>query len=364
MILQLLAQSNAWGNDRAQMMLGDSLELARLTAQSWERIWNLTIAPTSPLWQTGLYLGGLIFYLYVIVQLVQGLDRGMSFAKEMLGKVLVSGLFLMGNGSFSINIFKLMQRISQYFTTLVLQFTIADVKISEAIGRIQNTSVAKARTTEIFAECLDKIGIAVDECINDPVKLDSAADLLNSFSGNEPLQGTILEQLANGVTSNLTAIISLPVLSGIQKVSNIVQWCFMNIYESTIIITVLLFPIFLGLSMAPHGVTTLGKWFGDLIKLLLFPVVYALMVGLVGVLIAGTEFTRLPLGATFLDTGYALFIGLFAPAFAWWGINKGAAGIYEATTSAAKNTVETGVTVASAGANLPAQVQQIKALGG
>ena len=364
MYMTILAQSNAWGNERAQSMLSDSLELTRTTALSWERIWETTLNPAAPLWQSLLYLGGLIFYICLILQAIQTYKEGALFLRELFIKVGISALFLVGDGYITVNLLKLMQAISQFFTSLVLRYTLADIRISEAIGSIQNTSAAKARTSEIFAECVDKIGTAFDQCINDPVKLERATELLNSLSDNAPLQGNILEQFVNGVISNLTAVVTLPVLSGMQMISNIIQWCFMNIYESAALGAALFFPIYLGLTLMPRGNVSLGSWFADYTKLLLFPIAYTAIIGFVAVVIAGTEQQGLPVGATFVDIAYSLFISIFAPILAWVGINKGATGLYESTVSAAKTSAETGVTAISAGANLSAKIAQIKALGG
>jgi hypothetical protein len=271
---------------------------------------------------------------------------------------------LVGNGYILVSIVKAMQSISQYWTSLVLRFAIAGVKISEAIGSIQNTSAAKARTSEIFAECVNKIGTALDECIYDPDKIEQANDLLNSLSGGAPLKGTVLEQIVTGVTSNLTAVISLPALNGMQIISNILQWCVMNIYESAVVIAVMFCPIFLGLSLMPGGNTSLAKWFADYTKLLLFPIAYVAIIGFVAIVIDGTEQLGLPLGASFIDIAYAVFISIFAPILAWRSITSMATGVYETTFSAAKTSAQAGVNLASAGADLPAKISQIESLGG
>ena len=363
-IQTILAQSNALGNERAQSILNNSIQLTQATSQSWERIWDQAINPSVPLWQATLYLGGFIFYVCIILEFVQIHNKGVSQLKTISIKIGTSAIFLVNNGYITASILRLMQAISQYFVSLMLNFTLAGVRIDEAIGSIQNTSAAKERTSEIFAECVDKIGTALDQCINDPVKLEQAEELINALNDNaRPLIGTVLEDFVNGIVSNLTAVITMPVLNAMQIISNIIQWCFMNLYESAALGAALFFPIFLGLVMLPGGNDTLAGWFGNYIKLLLFPIAYVLQIGFVALVISGTEQAGLPIGATFVDTAYAVFISVFAPIFAWVGIQKGASGIYEATTSSAKTTAEGAITVVSAGSDLALKMAQIKKLG-
>ncbi len=363
----IFAQSNALGNERAQSILQNSLELNRITAESWERIWDVVINPAEPLWQSMIYISGIIFFICFIIHIISKADDLAVSKKEVritFTRLFFGLLLILGNGTVLANLLRILHGIGQYFVSVVLNFTLAGVKISEAIGSIQNTTVANARAREIFAECVNQTGTAADECIYDPVKIDQARDLLQSLSGNAPLQKTILEQLVNGVTANLTAIVSLPFLNAIEMTCNILQWCFMNGFQISAILTALYGGIFISLAFLPGSGISIAQWFVNYIQLLLFPSAYALIVGLVANVLNLIEQQGQPLGGVFLDVAFLVFISIFGAILAWANIKQMGTGVFEAVLSSAKNTAEAGTTVVSGGADILTKTKGIKALQG
>ena len=363
-MIYILAQSNALGNEAAQRMLENALRLNQNTAESWQRMWDLAIDPGQPLWQACMYLGGFIFYFCLIVHIIREYHKGPTFFKENALRLGFTALLFFNNGYFLVQLTKLMYSISNYWVSIVLNFTFAGVRISEAIAKIQNTAVANARTREIFAECVGKTGTTLDECIYDPVKLDRATELLQSLGNNAPLQGNLLEQIVNGVTSNLTAVITLPVLNGLQMISNVVQWCCMNLHNLALILAILFGAIHLGLSWLPNGGYSISKWVANFISLLLFPIAYVIAIGFMANVLALTEQLGQPLGSTFLDVAYLVFVAFFAPWLCWSGIKGMSTEIFESTVNSAKTTMEAGVKAASGGSDLIAKSEAFKALHG
>ncbi len=354
----LFAQNNL-GNERARQVLEKSLELATNTTESWERLWDITVAPGEPIWQALTELGGFLAAISLIYVLIkEASDRSLRLTRviDLTKFPLGIAVLLAGDGYFLAGLIRFMRSISLYWLTRILNMTFAGVSINEAIQKIQNTSVANGRAREIFSECVDQVGPALQDCIQDPIKIDAAEQLLQQLSGSAaPLNGNILEQIKDQVVSNFVGAINLPFINALQFMLNILQWGFVNLLEVSLLLTALFAPVALGLSMFPSSGRTIFKWLAGFISLLLTSLGYVLIVGFTANVLALTEQAGQPLGSTYIDTAFLLFISVFAPAIAI-AISKGIGdGVFESISRGANAGFDAGLAAISSGSSLAAK---------
>ena len=360
----ILAQIN-YGNERAGQIINDSLRLHQNTSESWQRLWDISVNPGEPLWQALCQLGGFIAAVSLIYLMVkESSDRSLDLTKviEMAKFPLGIGVLLIGNGYYLAGLILYMRSVSLFWLTRILNMTFAGVSIHEAIGKIQNTSVANARAREIFSECIDKTGTALAECVQDPIKLQQAEALLQNLSGsNAPLNGTILEQVVDRAVSSLVGAINIPFVNAMTFLLNILQWGFVNLIEASLLLTAIFCPVALGLSILPATGPTIFKWLSGYISLLLMPLGYVIIVGFTANVLVLTEKAGQPLGSSFIDVAFLLFISFFAPLIAV-RISKGIGdGVYEGISRGVKLTSEAGMAAISSGSSMAAKAMAAKA---
>lgn len=345
----------SYGNEKAAEILNSSLALQKGTAESWQRLWDISVSPDAPIWQALCQLGGFIAATSLIYLMIkESSDRTLFIGKviDMAKFPLAIGVMLGGNGYYLAGIVLYIRSLGLYWLTRILEMTFAGVSISHALGKMQNTSVANARAREIFSECIDKAGIALAECVQDPIKQQQVQQMGQVLNGGTtaPLKGNALEQIGNQFTSALVSTINIPFINAMQFFLTILQWCFVNFVEASLILTALFCPIALGLSILPATGPTIIKWFSGYVSLLLMNLGYVILVGFVATVLVLTEQGGQPLGSSFMDTAFLLFIAVFAPALAV-KVSQGIGdGIFEGISRAAKSTVDAGVSMASAGA--------------
>ena len=98
----IIAQ-NAIGNESAQAILDSSIELTRNTAESWNRIWDVTVNPEAGLWKAIVELGAFIAavtIIYLAIKEGQRLIDNPSWHKLINMFAFPLGIFLClgGNG--------------------------------------------------------------------------------------------------------------------------------------------------------------------------------------------------------------------------------------------------------------------------
>jgi len=362
--IYLFAQQNGLGNEAAGLVLQNSIKLTENTAKSWQRIWDITVSPTAALWQAltelGLFIGA-VSLIFVMIKESSSTELRLSRVIDMMKFPLGIVLMLAGNGYYLATVVVTMRSISLFWLTRILNITFAGISINDAIQKIQNTTVANSRAREIFSGCIDQVGPALQDCLQDPVKINSAQDLLQQLSGSTaPLNGNILERIGNGLVSALAGINSLPSLGIIIFVLNITQWAFVNMVEAALLMTALFAPVAMGLSMLPITAPTIFKWLSGYLSLLLAPLGYVLIVGFTANVLALTEQAGQPLGSSFVDVAFLLFMSIIAPIVAL-AVSKGIGdGVFEGITSGAKKAVEAGVGIASGGSSVAAKAAASK----
>ncbi|MDJ0570872.1 MAG: hypothetical protein QNJ53_17755 [Pleurocapsa sp. MO_192.B19] len=346
--IQLIAQQNAIGNEYAQGILERSNTLTTNTAQSWDRIWDITVNPGEPLWQALVNIGALIATVSIIYLAVIEGDRLINnptwrrlitMLRFPLGIVVLLG----GNGFFLAGIVRYIRAVAYSILVQVLDFTFAGISISDALQKIQNTSVANARAREIFADCIDKTGLALNDCLTDPAKTQQATDLLQALSGangqTAPLNGNLLTQTGNFLVGNLTGAIALPFLNIITVFLIGFQWAFINGIEVALLLTGLFAPVALGFSMIPSAGPTIFAWLSGYVALFLMQLGYVIIVGLTANILALTEQAGQPISSTITDIAFLVFLSIVAPTLAVAIAKAGGEALFDGISRATKTSI-------------------------
>ena len=348
--IHLLAQQNAIGNEYAQSILQRSADLTRNTAESWELLWEKSVDSTQPLWQAlvniGVFitLGGIV---YLAIKEGNRLIDSPSWRRIVTLFQFPLGVLVLfaGHGFFLAGCVRYIRAVAYNLLLQVLDFTFAGISISEALQKIQNTSVANARAREIFADCIDQTGLALEECLRDPVKVQQATDLLQTLSGTDgnsaPLNGNLLTQTGNFLVGNLTGAVVLPFLNLIYLLLASLQWAFINGIEVALLLSALFAPIALGFSMLPSTGSTIFAWFSGYIALFLAQLGYVIIVGFTANILALTEQAGQPIGSTITDVAFLIFLSIVAPILALGIAGGGGIALFNSISRSATTTATT-----------------------
>lgn len=342
----------ATGNELSLETLQSSLELFKFTGQEWDRIWDLTVNPTQPLWVASvniarLILGfSLLFYAYLILSHIDRLASPKMILDRMPLPLLVAFLFA-GNGTLLSALVLGIRAIFQGFGVLILQIQIAGVSVNQALTRIQSTGIANNRARVIFADCLSQTGIELTDCLQDPVKIQQAEQLLAN-QPQELLSGNVLETILdivtavpdaiiNGATSfigsTVATIFGTPAFALIGLILLGLQYAFINIVESTLVLSAISAPVFLAFSLFTLNAPLFYLWLTSFIGLYFTQLGYIALVGVYALLLSQLDRAGVPLGSIVTDFVFLLFLAIFAPVVASGIALGGGVKLYEQLSS-------------------------------
>ncbi len=324
----------ASGNALSLNILESSLNFYRETGAAWDRMWELIINPTQPLWVAAVGIAKLIFgfslliYCYLVYSRLDSIVSSRQIVDQMpLPLILV--FLIAGNGGFLANLILGIRGIFQYFIVLTLQTQIAGLSVNDTIQRIQSTGIANNRVRVIFSDCLSQTGLQLTECVNDPVKIAQAQELLNG-SGNL-LGGNALEVILNAITSGgqtviagatafigsaISTVVATPFIAIIQIILLVIQHVFINLVEATALLTGISAPIFLSISLLSANAPILVLWITSFIGLYFVQLSYLFLIGLYAVVISQLDQAGVAVGTIVLDIAFLFYISIFSPVVA------------------------------------------------
>ena len=324
-----LAQLAA-GNEIARGVVEASISLFQSTGESWQRIFDLVIDPTQPLWLASILIAQFIAgcsLLFFAFNVYRNLDNFSSTAAivDIMPLPLCLAFLLAGNGQLLSALVLGLRDIFLFFLVTVLRIQIAGVAVNEAIQRIQNTAVANSRARIIFADCLAQTGTALTDCVNDPVKIAQARELLGSMNGL--FSGNALSAILNAVSSpgNLAAslvtlvgnaisnTIATPIIQVTQIILLTLQWAFINLVEAALLLTAISAPIFLAFSLFTESAPLFTLWLTNYLGLFFIQLAYVAIVGFNASIISAAEQAGQPIGSIITDIAFLTLISVFAP---------------------------------------------------
>lgn len=353
----LIAQV-ATGNELSLDTLESSLELFRATGQGWDRIWNLVVNPTQPLWVASVYISRLImgfslfFYAFLILSKIDQFANPRVIL-DWMPLPLTLAFFFAGNGTMLSALVLGVRSLFQGFGVTVLRIQINGISINQTISTIQSTGIANDRARVIFADCLSLTGKEFTDCLQDPVKLEQARQLLaaqpqNLLSGNvldtvinivTAIPGAITNAATSFIGSTVATIFGTPAFTIVRLILLGWQHVFVNIIEATLVLTAISAPIFLSLSLFTVNAPLFFLWLTSYLGLFFTQLAYISLVGIYALLVSQLDQAGVPLGSIVTDFVFLLFIAIFAPLVAVGIAMGGGIKLYEQLSSNAVHSV-------------------------
>lgn len=344
------------GNELSLETLERSLQLFRFTGREWDRIWDLVVNPTQPLWIASVDISRLIlgfslfFFAYHIISHIDAYTTPKAIVDRIPLPLTVS-LFFAGNGSLLSLLVLGLRAIFQGFGVIILQIQINGISVNQAISRIQSTGIANNRARVIFADCLSQTGIEFTNCLQDPIKINQAEQLLNNQPFNL-LSGNVLESIINIATSSSDSIVNAgtsfvgstvatlfgtPAFALISLILLGFQYVFINIIEATAILSAISAPVFLSFSLFTSNAPLFFLWLTTFSGLYFTQLGYIALIGVYALLVSQLEQAGIPLGSIITDFVFLLFLAIFAPIVAVGIAVGGGIKLYEQLASNAVN---------------------------
>lgn len=344
----------AYGNQQAQGVLDMTRDMAAASAQSWQRLWGASVSASSPLWQSlvqfAQFLAGIcILFLACDLRKVWE-SENIDELLQILFSLFLVGLFLMGNGYLLANSLGFARAINNGQLQKIYDVQIDGLRLGDAAQKLISNAAMNARASEIISECQSKVGKELEDCVSDPVKQNAVDESLSGMGEGDLLPGNALvmlrETLANlsqavgDIKSGLAKVFSLPFVGAAKIILFVVQWVVVNIFELALILTSLFAPIAVALSILPTAGAFCFAWLSGLLSIFAIQLGYAIVVGLMSVVMnfIGTE--QQSFGTWFSDMAFLVFAAIFAP---WLCIQVGKGGgmaLYDSISRAAATTLK------------------------
>ncbi|BAZ47129.1 hypothetical protein NIES4102_41750 (plasmid) [Chondrocystis sp. NIES-4102] len=347
----LLVAQIATGNELSLNILERSLEFYQQTGESWDRMWDLVVNPTQPLWVAAIGIGkfifgfSLFFYTYIVIAKMGTVSSTRELLDQMPLPLFVSFMFA-GTGQLLATLVIGLKEIFQYFIVLTLQIQIAGISVNQALQDIQSTAIANNRARIIFSDCLSQTGLQLNDCINDPIKIQQAQDLLNG--SGRILGGNVLEAILSAVTADgntvtdaatsfaasaLSTVFGSIWLSIVQVILLTIQHVFINSIEATSLLTAIAAPVFLGFSLFTTNAPIFYLWISSFIGLYFVQLSYVFLIGFYSVVVSQLDQAGVEVGTIILDLAFLFFVSIFSPIIAIYISLGGGVKLYDQIAS-------------------------------
>jgi hypothetical protein len=341
----------AYGSQQAQFTLDMTRDMAAASAQSWQRLWDASISPYSPLWRSlvqfaQFFAGICILFLACDLRKIWE-SENINELLQMFFSLFLVGLFLMGDGYFLAKSLGFARAINNGQLQKIYDVQIDGLILGDAAQLLVSNAVMNARASEIISECQSKVGKELEDCLNDPVKVKAVDEALSGINEDDLMPGNalvwlqeVLSKTVSGIKSGLAKVFSLPFVGAAEIILFVVQWVIVNIFELALILTCLFAPIAVALSILPTAGAFCFAWLSGLLSIFAIQLGYAIVVGLMSVVMnfIGTE--QQSFGTWFSDMAFLVFAAIFAP---WLCIEVGKGGgmaLYDSISRAAATTLK------------------------
>lgn len=336
-------------------VLQNSFNLSEATAQSWASLWEDTIFAyhQSELWIALVAFGFTLAALSVIyLAITEGKTiiekQAWSELITILVWPLVVAMFLGNNGALLAQTIQVVRGVGLHEINEVQEIQLAGFTLQQALEQISISNAAREQIDAIYNECLGQQGQDFTNCLlqNQAAVehiLESAEqtnggtlDTLNNFvqgiwgvisNPSEAAQSVIQGEFAASVFRN----IAIPIL---RFVLSSLQWGFVNILEAALLLTALVAPLAMGLSLLPLQGRPIVAWLISFCSLLAMQLGYNIVVGLAAIVIVHSH------GELATDIAFLFFLALFAPILAVLISSGGGIAIYQGITQNLKRSVD------------------------
>jgi hypothetical protein len=361
MILNLvLAQT---GSEAAGSILNQSIQLQSGIQESWNDIWRSVTDPetASSIWFVSVEAAQILALFILIYMLIQ---FGSEFNRtRYLGKIIEAFIwpvaviiFLGGNGRLLSTTVLVLRGTFENILASMQRIQVAGIEIGIAARQLQLNGLGATRIRQLYNECEGLSGQELTQCFES--KAEEAQAIVSALGGvdaevdTSPLQAFLdtvldftivgsIETVGNFFQGGFSAVIQDRLFPVIQVMLFALQWAFVNAVEAALILTAVLAPFALVLSLLPVSGKTIITWGTAFISLYGVKLGYILLVGVVSSVLVNTDGNAAELASEY---GFLTFISIFSPiiatSLAGWGglslfqsISRRAASITSAASS-------------------------------
>ena len=351
----LLAQE---GSEAAASILQQSLELSKGTVQAWQETWISVFDPSdmTGMWsvmvETSKVIAGFCL-LYMAIKSGSELLNSQSIGKvvEMLSFPIISVLLLSGNGKLLAYITLAIREVGYFVVRSVTERQVMGVRLEIATEQLKRNNIGVQRINQLYGECISYVGEELTNCwqskgaegeaIINALEKTSNVDMspARAFAETAMLLGTQadgtigflseagtgLKGIASFFQGGFSEVVQDQAFPVIQAVLYALQWAFVNMSEAALLITAVLAPIALVMSILPTAGRPIFIWGSAMISILGMQLGYNLVVGIVATVLINTEGNVVEVAS---NLGFLAFASVFAPLFATAGATWGGAAMF------------------------------------
>lgn len=346
------------GSEAAASILQQSLELSKGTVQAWQETWISVFDPSdmtgmwSAMIETSKVIAGFCL-LYMAVKSGSELLSSQSIGKvvEMLSFPIATVLLLNGNGKFLAYITLAIREVGYFVVRSVTERQVMGVRLEIATEQLKRNNIGVQRINQLYGECISYVGEELTTCwqskgaegeaIINALEKTSSVDMspARAFAETAMLLGTQadgtigtlsdvgtgLKGIASFFQGGFSEVVQDQAFPVIQAVLYALQWAFVNMSEAALLITAVLAPIALVMSILPTAGRPIFIWGSAMVSILGMQLGYNLVVGIVATVLINTEGNVVEVAS---NLGFLAFASLFAPLFATAGATWGGAAMF------------------------------------
>lgn len=349
LLTQILAQTGT--QSQGMDLLNNSLELAQQTAKAWEHTWDTVINPTSQLWQALVDMGRFLAVLSILYLLMtqgkEAIERN-SFADliKMAAVPIVIAMFLGLNGAPLSKVVLAIRGYGHYQVQQVLKLqSTGTISFGQAVGQAAITSAAISQIDALYSQCAKESGVDLAQCwISKQAQAQRVVQAAEQQAGTTlpdlESHANRLAQAANaqgggqqggGFTLDVGDALKSAIIFILKGLLWAMQWAFVNLLEVSLLLSALMAPVALGLSVMPLATRPIIAWLVGFATVFGIELSYNVVVGLVATIVIESAAT------TAADMGFLIFITLLAPILAVTLNVAAGAAVFHAMTSTASS---------------------------
>jgi hypothetical protein len=351
----LLAQSFpvTGGESDALDIVTSSLELSKATVESWNEVWQVTLATQS----SGLWIG--LIRLGITLGAASILFLALTTGKEIIEKQswselasifiwpIIIMILLGANGNVLASTITFIRGFAYNQVQSVLQLQVGELTFKDAISNVAITNIARQQLENLYGECQGKVGAELVECWD--AKQAQAQEIVTeaekqASSPLQPLQDFAQTLWSFTLPGQITDAVKLMTDPGsvfrdrtipiIRFILYALQWGFVNILEAALLLTALFSPIAIGLSLLPLQGRPIWAWLTGFITLFGIQLGYNILTGLTAVVLVKSG------AALVSDVAFLFFLSIFAPALAVVIAGGGGLALYNSISSNIKSLID------------------------
>ncbi|MGA9379593.1 MAG: hypothetical protein WBV73_12565 [Phormidium sp.] len=343
------------GEGSALDIVNESINLAKATSESWNKVWISTIDPIA----SGLWVG--LVSLGIILAAISILFLTLTSGKDIIEKQswselaalfiwpIVIMLFLGANGKLLANTVVLTRNFAYKQVQSVLVAQLGELTFRDAIANVTISNIGKQQLENLYSDCRNKVGEELIACWNS--KREAAQRIVDEAekqaAGSIPLRAlrifaeTLWNNSLPGAAQDAITLINDPGSVFREKAIPIIrfilyslQWAFVNILEAALLLTALFSPIAMGLSLLPLQGRPIWAWTTGFLSLFGTQLGYNIIVGIAAVVLvnSGAELAS--------DVAFLFFISIFAPGLALLIAGGGGIALYNGIAGNAKQIID------------------------